>query len=173
MKLCFLSCIISLIVIVTCRESFSETKTGSSLSANGINAYSEFLVLENDLLKALQSGDENLAAKVLDSNFEYIYSDQFGQVNTAVQLLNDDSVKRWGMCRIGSFEVRKFENNLILNFVLEEILKNRKTIRWSVQDFWVMKNGNWLLRYRFISPSRLSEKLPPGYIKQEVIEKKY
>jgi len=138
-----------------------------------VKPFAEFSRLEEDLLTALRSGNEKMVTKLLDPNFEYIFADKLDLSNTATQLLDVSAVNRWASCKIGSLTVRSLGDKQIVGFYLEEVVQNKIKEIWSVQDYWTKKNGYWKLRYRFISQKGVSSLLPPGYLNQEVINKRY
>ena len=139
-----------------------------------VKSFDEFSLLENQLLTALQRGNKKDIAKLLDVNFEYIAADSLEQFNTTTQFLDATHQKNWNDFKITALSIRAIGESRLISFYLEGLpAGSQASNSWAVQDYWVSTNGSWKLLYRFTAPKNHLAKLPPAYLNQETINKRF
>lgn len=129
---------------------------------------------ENNLLVALKKGDVKSSMTFLDESFQYVYTGDLNQSNSALEFVDKKFQASWKNSEISNLSVRTFDNNQITSFYLmDKPAKSQAGTIWVVQDFWKEINGSYKLQYRFISRLTSAKGLPPGYIKKEVTVNHY
>lgn len=159
--------------LFTIEPAYAQPNSQSAGAPHATRLVAEFAVLEDDLLNALQQGNQSALNKLIDSDFEYVFADNLDQSSTSSDLLNKDARTRWSNFKINDLSVRTQGDGRLVGFYLQDANAKQKNMGWAVQDYWINQAGSWKLRYRFIAQKNDSTKLPPGYIRQAVIDKRY
>ena len=132
----------------------------------------EFQNKEIQLNQILFHQDKLNAAKYFSENFEIIFSEVQSHSSNIDDAFQDFAQNKKRILKINDLSVRDLNGSIVVNFNLNEL--NNDQHSWFVVDIWSKYNDDFKLDKRFISPlKKINASLPPGFLNQERIKKKY
>lgn len=131
----------------------------------------EFQKKELELNEILLAQDKIKASKYFSKNFELIFSEVQSHTSNLDNAFQDFRQNKNRLLSVNDLSARELNGSILVNFTLREL--NNRQHNWFVVDVWTKHNNDCRLEKRYISSLKGNRFLPPGFVTQEVIKKKY
>ena len=151
---------------------FAETQTIKITPSLSTRLVDDFQKKELRIHSLLLTEDKKNALKYFSKNFELIFSEEQDHTSNLDDSFEDFAKNSKRTLSTNNLFVRELNGTILVNFTLQESRLNQH-YNWFVVDVWTRYNNDYRLEKRYISPMKGFNILPPGFVSQKVIVKKY